>query len=77
MAQVINSGNFEALVATGKPVVIDFGQHGVVLASASLPLSRNWQRIMTELLSSANAMWKKTKTCPLALESATSQLLSS
>ncbi|MBO4551411.1 MAG: thioredoxin family protein, partial [Bacteroidaceae bacterium] len=24
MAQVINTGNFEALVGTGKPVVIDF-----------------------------------------------------
>ena len=24
MAQAINSGNFEALVATGKPIVVDF-----------------------------------------------------
>ena len=24
MAQVINTGNFEALVATGKPIVLDF-----------------------------------------------------
>ena len=24
MAQIINSNNFEALVATGKPIVLDF-----------------------------------------------------
>lgn len=31
MALEIKDSNFEELLASGKPVVVDFGQHGVVL----------------------------------------------
>ena len=37
MALNIKDDNFEAIVAEGKPVVLDFGLHGVVLASKFAP----------------------------------------
>ena len=44
MALNIKDDNFEAIVAEGKPVVLDFWLHGVVLASKLLHISKNWQK---------------------------------
>lgn len=42
MALNIKDDNFEAIVAEGKPVVLDFGLLGVVLASRLLHTLKNW-----------------------------------
>lgn len=45
MALNIKDDNFEAIVAEGKPVVLDFGLHGVVLASKLLHISKTGRRV--------------------------------
>ncbi len=44
MALNIKDDNFEAIVAEGKPVVLDFGLLGVDLVSRLLLTSKNWQK---------------------------------
>lgn len=44
MALNIKDDNFEAVVAEGKPIVLDFGLHGVDLVNKSLHILKNWQR---------------------------------